>query len=306
MKVFLTGGTGAIGRYVVPELVSSGHDVVALARAAEKGSWLAERGATPAVVSMFDADALTRAMDGCDAVANLATAIPPTAKAMKASAWEPNTRIRTEGSAAIVDAALAANVGRLVQESIVFPYPDRGDEWIDESVPFDAGSPILGAVGVAEENAGRFTAAGRIGVVLRFAQFYGPGSFHSEDALRAARRHVGPTLGTGDGYQSSIHLVDAATAVVAALSAPAGIYNVGDDEPLLRRDWAAAVSAAAATRPWVHLPGKLVKLGGAKAEYLTRSQRVSNAAFKAATGWSPRYPSAREGWAAYDETSVDA
>ena len=297
MKVFVTGGTGAIGRFVIPVLVQAGHDVQALARSDAKSAQLQAQGATPVQISMFDEAALKDAFDGVDAVCNLATSIPPVAKAARMSAWAENERIRTEGSAAVVGAALAAGVGRLVQESITFIYPDRGDLWIDESVPVDA--PVLGkSVSTAEQNTARFTAAGGTGVVLRFAMFYGPGSDHSDQFLKYARRHVGAVAGKPSKFQSMIHLHDAATAVLAALTVPAGVYNVADDEPLSRRDFARAVGAAVGKRPWVLVPGRWASVGGKRAEIMLRSQRVSNAAFKAASGWTPAYPSCREGWKA--------
>lgn len=297
MKVFVTGATGAIGRFVVPELVGAGHEVTALARTDEKAVQLDRQGARPARVSMFDEAALKEVLTGHDAVCNLATAIPSVSKSASTKSWADNDRIRREGSATIVNAAIAAGVGRLVQESITFTYPDRGEEWIDESVAIDP-PPYGEAVVVAEENAARFTKAGRIGVVLRFSLFYGPGSEHTAQFLKAARRHIGPAAGPGHAYQSSIHLADAATAVVAALGLPAGIYNVTDDEPLTKKAYVRAVGAAIGKRPWCSLPGQLVRLGGKKSDFLARSQRVSNAAIKAASDWTPQYPSAREGWEA--------
>jgi nucleoside-diphosphate-sugar epimerase len=303
MKVFVTGGTGAIGRFVIPALVRADHDVTALARSDEKAKWLEGEGAHPVVVSMFDVEALTSACAGHDAVANLATAIPPTKDALRASAWEANTRIRTEGSTAVVDAALAAGVPRLIQESICFTYADGGDRWLDETEPISP-PPGIDAVAVAEANANRFTDAGRIGVVLRFGFFYGAASAHTEEFIRFARRHIGPVAGRPHAYQSSIHLADAASAVVAALAAPAGTYNVVDDEPLTKKEYARAVGAAVGKRPWIDFPGRFAGVIGNRAEMLTRSQRVTNAKFKEATGWSPRYPSAREGWLAKE--TIDA
>ena len=84
MKVFVTGGTGAIGRFVVPALHDAGHEVTALTRSDDKAAWLEGAGAHPVEVSLFDVDALTNAFAGRDAVANLATAIPRTKDAWKA------------------------------------------------------------------------------------------------------------------------------------------------------------------------------------------------------------------------------
>ncbi len=297
MKVFVTGATGAVGRFVVPRLLAENHEITALARTNEKATVLTDAGASVAQVSMFDRVALTSAFAGHDVVVNLATAIPPASRAWRASSWAENRRIRTEGSTAVVDAALAAGVRQVVQESITFTYPDRGDRWIDEDVPIEP-PPGTYSTAVAEANAQRFTDAGHAGLVLRFGAFYGPGSAQSDQILAAARRHVGLVMGRPGGYLSSIHLDDAAAATCAALGAPPGVYNVVDDEPLTRRDFATAVGAALGQRTWLYVPGRAALLGGDRTAALTRSQRVANGRFRIATDWAPRYANARDGWAA--------
>jgi nucleoside-diphosphate-sugar epimerase len=297
MKVFVTGGTGAIGGHAVPALVEDGHEVTALARTPEKAGVLAKQGATPVIVSLFDRDALSEAFAEHEAVVNLASSLPSMSRFLSAKAWERNKRIRAEGSAAVVDAALAAGAGRVIQESVSMIYPDRGAEWIGEDVPAERYPLALGNL-AAEASANRFTEAGGMGIVLRFGWFYGPGAAHSEQLLEQARRGIGAALGRLDGYVSSIHLIDAASAVVAALRAPAGTYTVVDDEPLTKRDYTAALAAAAGKRQWFRGPGRAALLLGDRLTSLTRSVRVSNARFRETTGWAPRYPSAREGWIA--------
>jgi nucleoside-diphosphate-sugar epimerase len=303
VKVFVTGATGALGQHAVPALLTAGHDVTGLARSPEKAAALDRTGARPAQVSLFDREALTEAFDGCDAVLNLATAIPSMSRSVLARSWRANARIRTEGSTAVTDAALAAGVPRLVQESMVMAYPDSGADWIDESVPLDP-FPIVRSTPVAESNTRRFADAGRAGVVLRFGLFYGPPAELSTLMLRMARWRVGVVLGGGDGYVSSIHLADAGSAVVAALDAPPDIYNVVDDEPLTKRAYAEAVADAVGRRPLLRGPGRLARLGGVNASTVSRSIRASNRRFREATGWSPRYPSAREGYRAIAATVV--
>jgi hypothetical protein len=147
----------------------------------------------------------------------------------------------------------------------------------------------------AEENAQRFTDGGGVGVVLRFAAFYGPDSHTTADQFRLARIGGAPVLGAANGYQSSISTDDAASAVVAALRAPAGIYNVADDEPVTKREYADIVARVLGAPRSVMVPRPVLKLAGSKAHPLSRSHRISNAAFKAATGWVPGDRSAREG-----------
>ena len=150
---------------------------------------------------------------------------------------------------------------------------------------------------MAESNAARVTAAGSTGVVLRFAAFYGPDSDSTLDMIRLAKRRIAISAGP-NGYMSSITTDDAASAVVASLSAPAGLYNVGDDEPVTRREFFATLAGVLGVRPPFIAPAGLAKLGGAKAAVLTRSQRVSNRHFVDATGWKPTHPTVREGWPA--------
>jgi 2-alkyl-3-oxoalkanoate reductase len=248
----------------------------------------------PLPLDVFDADAVRAAVAGHDAVCNLATHIPPPSQMAKNSAWAENHRLRTEASHNLADAAAGAGATRFIQESIAFLYSDGGDGVIDESSPVDPIANVASAV-VAESNASKVSDAGGAAVILRFAAFYGPDSDTTELMVRLARKRI--ALGTGpDAFVSSITTDDAAAAVVAALSAPAGIYNVGDDEPMTRRDFFAALASALGVRPPVIAPAGLSKLGGKKASVLARSQRVSNARFRQATGWSPAYPSVREGW----------
>ena len=301
MRVFLLGGTGAIGRPALAALVAAGHDVSALARTPEKAATIRLQGAVPVSVSLFDRAGLAEAFRGHQAVVNLATSMPSTATFLFRRAWRPTERVRIQGSATVVDAALAAGVTRLVQESVSMVYPDRGDQWIDEDVAADSYPNARGNL-AAEASAARFGKAGEA-VVLRLGLFYGPGARHSDEFLAMARHHVVPLIGRPESYVSSIHVADGGAAVAAALHVPPGAYNVVDDAPLTKREYAEALALAAATRPWVRGPGRLALLLGDRFTSLTRSLRVSNRRFRDATGWRPRYPSAREGWIATAETS---
>ncbi len=87
---------------------------------------------------------------------------------------------------------------------------------------------------------------------------------------------------------------DAASAVVAALGAPSGVYNVADDRPLRRSEVASALAEALGTNP-LRLPPGSADLPQ-DLSMMLRSQRVTSQLFKTLTGWQPRFPSAREGW----------
>lgn len=97
---------------------------------------------------------------------------------------------------------------------------------------------------------------------------------------------------------SSIHMVDAGSAVQAALHVPGGVYNFVDDEPLTKYDDATALGRAAGSRCWLRYPGRSGLLLGNRSTSLTRSLRVSNQRFRDLADWTPTYPSARQGWPA--------
>lgn len=295
MKVFLTGATGVVGTRAVPALVADGHEVTAVARTEEKAELVRSMGATPVAVDLFDGDALKAAVAGHDAVVHLATNIPPMAKAARARAWDTNERLRREASNHLVDAALTAGSQRYVQESICFPYLDRGDEWIDEAAPLEHVGAFSGAA-VAEAAAQRFTESGGVGVVLRFAQFHGPGSNHVETFNAMVRKRVNPFVGAPDAYTSFVHADDAGAAVAAALEVPAGIYNVADDEPLTREAAGRAVAEALGVKPPKAIPAPARALMPSSGKALMKSVRVSNAKLKAASAWAPRHPSIRGSW----------
>jgi nucleoside-diphosphate-sugar epimerase len=294
VKTFVAGATGVLGRRVVLLLTNAGYDVTAVARSDARATLLRELGARPVTIDVFDPAAVRQAVAGHEVVCNLATHIPSPIRMAMPGAWAENDRIRIEVSRNLVDAVLAGGAQRYVQESIAFLYRDAHDEWIDESSPIDPVANIRSAT-VAESNAARVTAAGAIGVVLRFAAFYGPESDATLDMIRLAKRRI--AIGAGPkGYMSSITTDDAASAVVASLSVPAGLYNISDDEPVTRREFFGALAGALGVRPPFVPPAAVARLGGAKASILTRSQRISNRRFVEATGWKPTSRSVYEGW----------
>jgi nucleoside-diphosphate-sugar epimerase len=295
MRVFVAGATGVVGRRAVARLVAAGHRVTGIARSPDKAALLASLGATGAEVSLFDPDGLRAAVAGHDAVVNLATKIPPLTQMPRLSAWTENERIRREGSGNLVDAALGAGATIFVQESLAFVYGEHGDEWIDATTaqPLD-GFPSE-ATQIAEANVARFTEAGGRGVVLRYGRFYAPESDQTRAMVRTARNGILMDVGAPSSYAPMIAADDAASAVVSALDAPAGTYDIVDDEPLTRSEQGRVLARAVGRRRLRHVP----TIGTPKmASYLAASQRVSNRRFRDATPWRPTQPSVRGGFPA--------
>lgn len=294
MRVFLTGATGVIGARVGPRLVAQGHEVLAVVRSEQKRRAVEGWGGRPLALDLFDADAVNAAVRGQDAVINLATHMPRSARAMLFRwNWRENDRIRRDASAILARAASEAGVQRFIQESFAPVYEAGGDAWIDETWPVRP-APYNRTVIDAEHAAADFSERGGLGVVLRFAGFYGPDHMLSE-MVGVVRKGWSPLPGAAGAYWSSASHDDAAAAVVASLAVEAGTYNVCDDEPLTRREFADVVAASIGAPPPKLLPAWLAALGGKTMELLSRSERMSNAKLKAASDWRPRDRSARQG-----------
>ena len=293
MKVFVTGATGVLGRRAVAQLLATGAEVTGVARTRAKATALEALGATPVEVSLFDRDALSAAVAGHQVVCNLATAVPTGDQAAGPDPWEDNHHIRRDGARNLVDAALKAGAERYIQESIALLYADGGEAFLDESSPV-APTRITEPALTAESEAARFDQRGGVGIALRFGTFYGFDSAHTIETIGAAREGVFAVPGPADAYWPSVTTDDAASAVVTALRAPGGLYNIAEDHPLVRTEHAEALAAALGTSALRTTPmdGDLPD----DLSMLFRSQRVTSQLFKALTGWQPRFPSAWEGW----------
>ena len=294
MRVFVTGATGVIGRRVVPALRARGHHVTAAARPSPRLDALAQQGATPLPLDIFDPPAVRQALRGQDAVVNLATHVPQNGRAFLLGAWKAMDRVRREGSAILANAAAAVGAHRFIQESFAATYPDSGSNWITEATPSRA-AKYNRSVLDAEASAMRFAAMGGTSVILRFAFFYGPNDPFTEQLVGMARKGWLPLLGPPEAYFPMVTHDDAAAAVVTAIDGPAGTYNVVDDQPLTHRAIGDALARILDVRPPRLLPAWVARLGGSLGETLARSLRVSNAKLKGATGWRPSVPNAEDG-----------
>ena len=209
MRVLVTGGTGVLGRAFRPLAEADGHEVRTPGRTE---------------LDLFDPAAVSAAVRGVDALLHLATRIQPLDRMQQAEAWQENDRLRAEASAILVDAALAAEVKTYVQPTVTFVYP--GDRPVAEDTPVGEVPVILRSAVIAEQQACRFAAAGRRGVVLRLGLLDGPGT---------GKDHPNSSLG------ATLDSQDAGRALLAALAVPSGIYNVcRDGERVSNRRFVAA------------------------------------------------------------------
>jgi nucleoside-diphosphate-sugar epimerase len=286
MHVFVAGATGVLGSAAVRRLVAGGHEVTGIARGAAKQRALAEAGARAVAADIFDPAAVRAVVEGHDVVCNLTSHIPVGTAAVRSSAWRENDRIRTEGSAVLAKAAADCGALRFVQEGVAFVYADAGEAWITESSRLDP-PPVTRSSVTAADNAMSFADEYRFAVVLRFGLLYGDDA-NTRWTLDRVRRGKPVLVGDPAGYMSPITVDDAAAAVLAALAAPSGVYNVAGT-PVRREEYARALGTAAGSESSARFVSPMaMRLAGKKLEPLARSLRVSSDAFHTATGWRAR------------------
>jgi 2-alkyl-3-oxoalkanoate reductase len=299
MKIFVAGGTGAIGRPLIAKLLAKGHAVVALTRSSEKAQALVKQGVEPAIADVFDADAVKMVVSRAqpEVVIEQLTALPKTytRESMNAAA-ALNTRIRLEGGANVLAAALAADVRRYLRQSVAF-YAIPGPALANEDTPlaFDASPAIAAGACELTELEDRLLGTHNIeGIVLRYGFFYGPGTWFNPDGdvARQVRRQQFPIVGNGEGVWSWLHIEDAVLATIAATEqGNPGIYLIANDQPLPVREWLPAFAEwlNAPPPPQVSVEDALKEDGGADAVYYgTKMRGVSNAKAKRDLNFQPR------------------
>ena len=306
MRVFLAGGTGVIGRALVPQLRDAGHEVTAMTRFEERADKLRELGVEAVVCDAFDTERVVLAVEAArpEVVVNQLTDIPKAINPRKmAEQFTTNDRLRTEGTRNLMRGASAAGARRLISQSIAWAYAPTEGLWTEEDrlwleAPEPWGRSVNAVAALEEATLG---ADGVEGVVLRYGFFYGPGSAYASDGSTAAmvRKRAFPVVGGGTAVYSYIHVDDAAGATVAALDhGPPGAYNVVDDDPGKVREWLPEYAEALGARPPRRVPRFLARLGAGKfAVYMmTGLQGATNAKAKRELGWQPRWASWRHGF----------
>jgi nucleoside-diphosphate-sugar epimerase len=305
MKVFVAGASGVIGRPLVQQLVAAGHQVVGATSKLANAPALEAAGATPVVCDALDAEAVRESVEKAapQVVVCQLTRLPREYEPRKID-YGPTNRARAEGGHNLIEAARAAEVKRFITQGIAFIYAPEGgmvkDEeaapWTDAPEPFGAGVEAM----LDHEREATQT-PGIEGVVLRYGQFYGPGTYYAADGNIAeqVRRRRFPIVGRGQGMFSFIHIDDAASATVASLDrGTPGVYNVVDDEPAPLHEWLPAYAAALGARRPFRVPAFLARLvaGPFATAFATDLRGATNAKAKLELGWEPRYPSWREGF----------
>ena len=304
MRVFVAGGSGAVGLRLVPQLRARGHQVTATATSPGKLSLLEQLGADAVLMDGLDAAAVGEAVAAArpDAIVHQMTALSAV-HAGKPDLKHPDrffaltVRLRSEGTDHLLAAAEAIGVSHVVAQGFGAFNGIREGGWVKtEEDPLDPGpadahegTEALGHLEDVVVKAG--------GAVLRYGSLYGPGAI--DDWVELVRKRRFPLVGGGTGYLSWVHLDDAASATVLALEQQAtGVFNIVDDEPAPAREWLPYLAVCAGAKPPMRVPGWLARLlaGDVAVTMMTEGRGFSNAKAKRELGWELRYPSWRQGF----------
>jgi nucleoside-diphosphate-sugar epimerase len=304
MKILVAGGTGAIGRQLVPQLLDDGHDVTVLARSVWRAQQLSELGAEIVAADALDAPEMVRVVADVkpDAIVNLLTALPSDIdpKHVDRDLAQTN-RLRTEGARNLFDAAREAGVTTHVVESVAYMTDPSGPAVTDEAAPLWQAppkkfAPAVAAVAELERLAGEHGAT-----VLRFGHLYGPGTAFGPAGSFTGKVREGkvPLLGEGGSIFSFVHTADAASAVVAALGQERpGVFNIVDDEPTPIRQWLPELAEILHAPAPKRVPTWMARMavGTYGVAYMTELRGSSNRRAKEALAWYPSRPTWREGF----------
>jgi nucleoside-diphosphate-sugar epimerase len=299
MRVFVAGGTGVIGRRLVPQLVARGHQVTATTTSAGKLGLLEQLGAEGTVMDGLDAAAVGEAVAAArpDAIVNEMTGLS------EAHAGKPNlrkaerffgitNRLRSEGIDHLLAAAEATGVSHVVAQGHASMNGIRQGGWVKtEEHPLEVveGTKAIKHLEDVVVRAG--------GAVLRYGGFYGPGA--NDDQVKLVLKRLFPLVGGGTGYVSWVHVDDAVSATVLAVEQKArGVFNIVDDEPAPASEWLPYLAECAGAKPPRRVPAWLARLlaGDMAVGIMTEGRGFSNAKAKRELGWELRYPSWRQGF----------
>jgi len=308
MKVFVAGGSGAMGRRLVPRLVAEGYEVAAMTRDEGKAPWLSAVGAQPVITDALDRAAVRAAVAGArpDVVIHQLTGLSGVSTYKNFDReFALTNRLRTEGTDHLLEAARASGVRRFIAQSYGnWNYARTGTGLKTEEDAFDPTPPAnqrqsLAAIRYLENAV--LNAGGIEGIALRYGSFYGPGTGLAVDGdiVAQVRKRRLPIVGDGSGVWSFVHMDDAAAAAIAAIGhGGPGVYNVADDEPLPVSVWLPLLAEAVGAKPPLRVPVWLGRLaaGEVGVSMMTRIRGTSNAKAKAELGWAPLYRTCREGF----------
>lgn len=299
MRVFVAGGTGVLGRRLVPQLVARGHQVTATTTNPGKLGLLRRLGAAGVVMDGLDAAAVGEAVAAArpDAIVHQMTALSAT-HAGRPNPRRPDrffattNRLRSEGIDHLLAAADATGVAHVVAQGHASMNGARTGGWVKtEEDPLE----VLDGTAAIAHLEDVVVRSG--GAVLRYGGFYGCGA--EEEQVKLVRKRLFPLIGNGTGHVSWVHVDDAASATVLAVEHKAtGVFNIVDDEPAPVSQWLPHLAECVGAKPPRRIPVWTARLlaGEMVVGMMTEGRGFSNAKAKRELGWELRHPSWRQGF----------
>jgi nucleoside-diphosphate-sugar epimerase len=308
MKVFVAGATGAVGKQLLPLLVSQGYEVVGMTRSPDKAKRIRDAGVEPVIADGLDRSAVIDAVVSAkpDVIIHQMTGLAKmTSLKNFDDEFELTNQLRTIGTDYLLEGALAAGTRRIVAQSYGnWNYERTGGSIKTEADRLDPAPPAtmrrtMDAIRYVESKV--VGAHGLEGLVLRYGSLYGPETSVAPHGaiVEALRKRQFPIVGNGAGVWSFAHVADVASATLAAIEHGApGIYNVCDDEPAAVAIWLPELARAVGAKPPWRVPAWLggLFIGEAGVSMMTLIRGASNAKAKSELGWRPRYATWRDGF----------
>jgi dihydroflavonol-4-reductase len=310
-RLYLTGGSGFIGCQLARYAAEHGHAVTVTTAVnndneRKRVEQLERAGFRVVIVSLDDAEALARSLEGHDAVIHLAAA--------QHEAHAPEShfrRVNVEGTRRLLEAAVGAGVRRFVHGSTIGVYGAARDGVLDETSPLAPDNPYgrtkAEAEGVVRGFADRIATS-----IVRISETYGPADLRLLKLFRAIERGRYVTLGRGTNEHQLIYVDDLAAGLLAAATSPRAVGEtiVLAGEERLTTDAMAAAIAAALGRPRspTHVPlwpfaaaavvceaifkplGVNPPINRRRLDFFRKSFRFSTAKARELLGFAPRVP----------------
>ena len=308
MRIFVAGATGVIGQFLVPGLVSAGHEVTGSTRSALKANQLKAQGATPVIVDGLDRETVLKTVTAAqpEVIIHQMTALTSMRSLRNLDqTFAVTNELRSSGTDYLLEAAREAGTRRFIVQSFTGWNNIRsGTKVKTEDDPLDA-HPLAGtarSLAALKHLEEAVPQAVPEGLVLRYGLLYGHGA--SDLMLEAVRKRQLPVVGGGTGIWSWTEVTDAAAATVVAVTRGApGLYNVVDDEPATVTEWVPYLASCLGAKPPMRAPAWLGRLLGGElvAVWMTQGRGASNEKAKRELGWTPNYPSWRDGFPVWVE-----
>lgn len=299
MKIFVIGGTGLVGSYLLPELVEKGNDVFALTRAKEKIEKINKLGAFGLLGDIRNPQTFKSDLPNkLDIIVLLAM---PSVKPGQRMTKKRKEELRKETNDFFrnsMDLAVHCNIPIILPSGTSFR--TENNEIADETWPIlRVGLTEIGKDTDEMVNQAIKTQNPKV-IQLLYGKIYGNGGLFRfmYNMMEKGRSMI---IGKGDNCIPNIHASDAASAIVKAIEKlPIGEkFIIADDTAVTQKDFTIYMAELMNKKRPGHVPGVIIRLvlGKDFYEIVSMNCKVSNSKAKKLLDWKPQYPSYKEGLA---------